>query len=121
MPIGRQQKDQMNLDMNNPSEIAAVGTPELNYIGNHPQPFDVTIITVKKGRTQGYVKLLKTPHSLYRSEFVGVEDPQLGSFTDRNGLVRALRDWSEKNGWKIEMAHVSSRTGERLDVNLSAI
>lgn len=109
----------MNKDT--PTDIASIGTPELNYIGNFPEPFDVTLITLEQGRNSGHVKLLKTEHNLYRSEFIGIDDPALGTFTSRNGLVRALRDWSEKNGWKIGMAHVSSQTGARLDVNLSAI
>ncbi|ESZ03135.1 MULTISPECIES: hypothetical protein [unclassified Mesorhizobium] len=104
-----------------PTNLAAVGTQELNYIGSSPDPFDITIISVEKGRSQGHVRLHKTLHNLHQAEFIGIEDPELGSFTDRNGLVRAIRDWSGRNGWKIEMAHVSSRTGERLDVNLAAL
>ncbi|WP_027155329.1 hypothetical protein [Mesorhizobium sp. WSM2561] len=102
-------------------DFASIGTKELNYVGNHPDPYDLTVISIQKGTKKGFVKLHKTPHSLYEPEFIGVDNQNLGTFTTRNGLVHALTDWSEKNGWKIEMSHVSSRTGDKLDVNISAI
>ncbi|TPK72571.1 hypothetical protein FJ930_12605 [Mesorhizobium sp. B2-4-15] len=102
------------------SEIASLGTKELNYIGSSPNPFDVTVISVKKGRDEGHVKLLRSETHLYRAGFVGIEGPELGSFTSRTDLVRALIDWASKNGWAFEMAHYASATGQRLDVNPSS-
>ena len=96
------------------TDIAAVGTPELNYVGSSPEPFDITVVSLKKGAKEGHVRFVKTLHSLYHLEFIGVDDPNLGTFTDRNRLIRALADWAEKNGWKIEMAHVSSKTGRQV-------
>ncbi|RUX49476.1 hypothetical protein EOA33_12425 [Mesorhizobium sp. M4A.F.Ca.ET.050.02.1.1] len=103
------------------TDLKDIATYELNYIGSNPTPFDLTVISVSKGKAKGFVRLWKTPHQLHIAEFIKVLDPLLGQFTERNALIRALADWAKKGGWTLEMAHVSSETGERLDVNVSAI
>ena len=103
------------------TDLGDVATYELNYIGNCQTPFDLTVISVSKGKAKGFVRLWKTPHQLHVAEFINIPDPMIGQFTARNTLIRALADWAKKGGWHLEMAHVSSQTGERLDVNVSAI
>lgn len=95
-------------------------TPELSYVGSFPEPFDLTSIVVTRGTKKGYVKLIKTGQ-LYAPVFVGVPDPQLGSYTERNAAIRAARQWAATNGYEMSMAHVSSQTGQKLEVNLNAI
>lgn len=96
-------------------------TPELSYVAGISEPFDLTSISLTKGTKKGQVKLTKTAHQLYAPSFVGIPDPGLGAFTERNAAIRAARQFAERNGWDIQMQHVNSRTGEALDVNLAAI
>ncbi|TPJ17784.1 hypothetical protein FJW04_09585 [Mesorhizobium sp. B2-7-3] len=115
------------MDEINIAELASLGTPELNYIGNNPNPYDVTVIALTRAKTaskseasKGHVKLLRSETHLYHAGFVGIEGPELGSFTSRTDLIRALIEWASKNGWSFAMAHYSTATGQRLDVNPSA-
>lgn len=96
-------------------------THELSYVGgSFSEPFDLTEIVLTKGNKTAYVKLAKTGQ-LYAPVFVGIPDPQLGSYTERNAAIRAARQWAATNGYEMSMAHVSSQTGQKLEVNLNAI
>lgn len=112
----------------NSSELALkYATPELSYVANKPYHF--TLIEIRDGKSQAYVRIHKNKYHHFSLEFIkpdeakqGIERPVelSGTYTQNSLAIRSLRDHCNKNGWQMEITHVS-KDGDELAVNLKAI